>query len=280
MSGFVFGIVLLAALLHACWNALVKHRTERFQLLALINLCSALLAFPFILYAPPPHPDSWPYLAASVVIHLAYYLCLLSAYRHGDLGRIYPLTRGSAPLWVTLAAIPAAGEVLGATATLGTVIISLAIISLGFESSPGAGRRDFRPVLWALITGALIASYTVVDGLGARSAGTPLGYIGWLFFIDGWTLVLCAIVMQRGAFIHFARRHWRAGLGGGIATFTAYGLVIYALSLGAMGLVAALRETSVVFAFVIGVVFLGERATVLRLVAALMVAGGVVLLRV
>ena len=268
---------MLAALLHATWNALVKSGGDRLLVLAAVNGTGALVAVVLVTLFDVPAAAAWPWLLLSAVLHLGYYFFLVQAYSAGDLAHVYPLARGTAPLLVTAGAALLAGERLPGAAVAGVVVASAGIASLAFEQGP-PWRRDGHALRYALATSVFIAGYTVVDGIGVRASGSPVGYIGWLFLIDGLPLALYALVRRPGAIGPFLRRErWRC-LGGGLASMTAYGLVIWAMSVSAMGLVSALRETSVLFAVLIGVFVLGERLTARRLGAAVAVCTGVAMM--
>ena len=273
----VFLAVLAAALLHAVWNALVKSGGDRLMVLAAVNGGGALAAVPLVLLANFPAAASWPWLLASAALHCGYYFFLIQAYRVGDLAHVYPLARGTAPLLVTGGAALLAGEYLAPGAVLGVCVASAGIVSLAFEGGV-PWRRDSRALWYALATSAFIGAYTVVDGIGVRLADGALGYIGWLFLIDGVPIVVLALLRRPGQVRSFLRREWWRCGGGALASMTAYGLVIWAMSLGAMGMVSALRETSVLFAVLIGIFVLGERLTGRRIAAALLVCAGVALM--
>ncbi|HXH03246.1 MAG TPA: EamA family transporter [Candidatus Competibacteraceae bacterium] len=272
-------LVLFAALLHATWNALVKQGGDRLLILAAVNGCGMLVGALGVPLLQPPAPASWIYLLLSIVLHFGYYYFLLQAYRFGDLSHVYPLARGAAPLLVLLGGLWAAGETLPGGAVVGVLLASAGIISLAFDRGL-PWWRDPRPVLYALGTSLFIAAYTVVDGLGVRASGSPAGYIFWLFFLDGWPLLLFALARRRRQLWTFLAREWRIGLGGGLAAITGYGLVIYAMSRGAMAAVSALRETSVIMAVLIGTWLLGERFGARRMAAACLVTLGVGLMNV
>lgn len=279
MSTGVFIAVLVAALLHAVWNALVKSGGDRLLTLAAVNSTGALAAIPLVMLADLPAPASWPWLLLSSLLHCGYYFFLIKAYSAGDLAHVYPLARGTAPLLVTGGAALLADEYLPGLGVVGIVVASAGIVSLAFEGGP-PWRRDSRALWFALATSLFISGYTVVDGIGVRLADSPLGYIGWLFLIDGLPLAIYALWRRAGVIRPFLRRErWRC-LGGGLASMVAYGLVIWAMSLGAMGMVSALRETSVLFAVLIGIFMLGERLTLRRLAAAAAVCAGVALMHV
>lgn len=280
--------MLLAALLHAGWNTIVKaslgprgaERADagtRLLTPALVVCVSSLAGLGMASYAAPPAAESWPALAASVLIHTAYFVFLMLSYRAGDMSQVYPIARGIGPLIVALASGLVFGELLGVSATLGVALISIGVASLAWS------RRLLAPeerlaVAFAVLTGLTIAAYTVVDAVGVRRSGSPLGYAAWLMMLTG--LPFAAYVFRRAgrSALPFLAARWRAGVVGGLMTFAAYALVLWALSLGAVAPIAALRETSVVIAAVIGAVFLGEGFGRRRVVAACAVAAGVVLL--
>lgn len=273
------GLVLLAALFHASWNALVKTSGDRLAVLAMLNGVGsivALLALPFV---QVPARESWVFLGASIVLHSGYYFFLIGAYRVGDLSHVYPLARGLSPLLVAGAATVFAGETLPPAAFAGVLLACIGIVSLSFDGGP-PWRNDWRPLLFAAGTAAFIAAYTIVDGIGVRAAGSVAGYIAWLFALDAIPIVVVAWVLRRRELRWTVRSEWRKGLVGGVLALCAYGLVIWAMSLAAMAAVSALRETSVIFAALIGTILLKERFGGLRISAAVLVAAGVVLMNV
>ena len=275
LSPEIAALVLLAALLHAVWNALVKAGSDRLLVLAAVNAIGMVAAIPVLPFVALPHSASWLYLLLSCILHYGYYFFLLQAYRVGDLSHVYPLARGTAPLLVALGAMLFAHEILPWAAMIGVVLACLGITSLAFEGGP-PWQGDRRALLFALGTSLFIAGYTVVDGIGVRLSNSPLGYISWLFFLDGWILAGYA-VYKRGhqQLLRFWHAQWVVCIGGGIASTVAYGLVIYAMSSGAMAAVSALRETSVIMAVLIGAVKLREHVGWRRLSAAGMVVVGV-----
>jgi len=275
MSLFALAIVLSAAVLHALWNALVKSSTDRLAILGLISAGHVVLGVALALQSPMPSLESWAYIAGSTVIHFGYYYLLFHSYRLGDLSHVYPIARGMAPVLVALGAQVFAGESLHPLAWLGVLVASGGIFLLS-----GNIFRSAVPsivVLTAMATGVMIAAYSLVDGLGVRVAGTETGYIGWLFISE--VFVAAFIYLRLGAGNrHVSRKTLLMGLAGGLISAAAYGLVIYAKSFSPLAMVSTLRETSVVFAAVIGMVWLGERPWKLRLAATVIVASGVVLM--
>lgn len=268
-------LVLLSALLHALWNSFVKVGQDRLVSVAVICATGGALSVPVALAMPLPGAAGFGFALLSVAVHLAYYFCLVNAYRFGDLSRVYPLARGMAPPLVALGAAAAAGEWLSAREVLGVALVSLGIASLVLGARAGAERRG----LWfAAGTGAMIGIYTVLDGLGGRSVPHALSYIAWLNVFEG-AVLLAAARARRGAALWPALGAVlpRGGVAGVMATL-GYGIVIYAMSRGAMAHVSALRETSVVIAALIGTVVLGEPGAISRVAAAGVVAAGVVVL--
>ena len=267
--------VLLAALLHALWNSFVKAGRDRLASIAVISATGGVLSVPVAALAPWPAAACLPFLVASVLTHLAYYFFLINAYRFGDLSRVYPLARGLAPPLVAVGAALVAGEWLQVREVAGVVLVSCGIASLVV----GADSTDDRRSLWfAGATGAMIAVYTIIDGLGARRAGAALSYIAWMNVFESTSLLVAARVW-RGARIWAALRADlpRTVVAGVMAT-VGYGIVIYAMSRGAMAHVSALRETSVILAALIGTLVLGESSALARVAAAVVVAAGVIVM--
>ncbi|MGJ8586652.1 MAG: EamA family transporter [Yoonia sp.] len=278
MTTTVFLAVIGAAVLHAAWNALVKGGRDK-----LVSLCAVMLGhIPFalvaILVAPPLGAEALPYLAAGIVLHLGYQLFLLFSYSTGDLTQVYPIARGSAPLIVAFVSITVLGVTLSGLELFAVLIIGIGIVSLALVRRAD-GLRNGRAALFALITGCFIAGYSLVDGLGARAGGTSLGYFGWLAL--GNAIALGAIVAVRAPQTYGTLWHSNQRLfwfGGG-ASFIAYAIVTWAFTQAPIALVTALRETSIVFALLIGVVFLKERLDLAKVLSTMAVLIGAALLR-
>lgn len=271
-------LVLLSAVLHASWNALVKAaHADRLttQCILIWTSCAAgALAIPFV---PAPAPESWPFIAFSTIAHTLYYVFLLLAYRDGELSRVYPIARGTAPLLVALFAALLVGEGLGLPQAAGVALVSLGIVSLTFESGLPRGREG-RSILAALVTGLTITAYTLIDGMGVRRSGAPLGYIAWLFAIEGLPFALAALALRGAPSRRAPAADWVKAILGGLIATLGYGIAIWAMGLAAFAGVVSLRETSVVFGAIIGAVFLGERFGPVRYLAAALVAAGNLLL--
>lgn len=268
-------LVLCAAVLHALWNALVKGAADRALMMALISLGHGVLGALMVMRFGHPLQESWPFIALSTFIHFFYYGFLIIAYRFGDLSQVYPVARGSAPLLVAFGAVIFAGENLRPLAWAGTLSISFGIALLALGNTSGSTSRT--AILAALGTGLTIAAYTLADGLGARASQNPLGYIGWLFLLEciaGFGL----LYIRRKHLGAATFKHLTLGLAGGVLSALAYGMAIYAKTLTELGAVSALRESSVIIAALIGAIWFNERPWKLRVVAAAIVAAGVILI--
>lgn len=273
MTSVVALIVLSAAFLHALWNAMVKGAGDRVIMLGMIALGHVVFGLVILAFADAPDPSAWPFLAASVAIHWLYFYFLNVAYRLGDLSFIYPVARGFAPVLVALGAQFWAGEVLPPLAWMGIVCVSAGIMLL----SHGALRSNM-PIaaLWAaLAIGCTVVAYTLVDGFGVRTSQSAFGYIGWLFV----TKIIIVIFLFPSRMDRLRAQSIRTlliGFVGGVVSGTAYALVLYAKTIAPLGLVSALRETSVIFAAMIGVIWLGEGPKTRRLVSAGVVGAGII----
>jgi drug/metabolite transporter (DMT)-like permease len=276
LSEIAVVLVLCAAVLHATWNAIVKGTRARALVLAAVAATNATVGLGLLLWAETPAVASWPYIAASSIIHYGYYYFLALAYQWGDLSRVYPIARGSAPLLVSLGALVFAGEMLSPWGWAGVVIISAGISILTFHAR-GPSLPDRRSTLAALATGLIIASYSVVDGIGVRLSGSPFGYMGWLFVTE-FLVSFFVLARLRPKLTPEVRATLRIGYLGGFCAVAAYGLVIYANTLAPLGVVSALRESSVIIAALFGVVIFREGPWPARLAAAVTVGAGVLVL--
>lgn len=246
--------------------------------LASIAGAATLLSLPLVLFLPFPAADVWPYLLVSMTLHTLYNVLLFAGYRHGDLGQVYPIARGVAPMLVAAAAPFVAGETLPAPALAGLLLIAVGVASLAFFGGRPLSENP-RPVLYALGAALFIASYTTLDGLGARRASTPHSYIGWLFVLDGIPIGVIALWFHGRGALNWVRGNWIRGMAGGAMSLVGYWLVVWALSIGALAPVAALREVGVIFAAVLASVVLKERFGPRRIAAAALVVTGAILLR-
>jgi drug/metabolite transporter (DMT)-like permease len=263
--------------MHAGWNVLVKFGDDALVNMTLIMGMAGLIALAFVPFVSFPDPESWIFLAGSLLTHIGYYVFLLFGYRYGDLSLVYPIARGSAPLLVGVSSWMFVGEALSTTEMLGVGAISAGIFSLAIDRSHDREHK-WRPVIFGLLTGLTIMGYTLCDGQGVRVAGDKYGYIVWLFVLDAPALVLIAYWRRGPALFALVARHWKVGAVGGALSMAAYGIAIYAMSQAFMAQVAALRETSVIFAAIFSALILKERFHPRRYAAVAMVALGAVLL--
>jgi drug/metabolite transporter (DMT)-like permease len=269
MTPFVLACVIGAAILHASWNAVLRGGDDRLWSMTLMMIAVMGVTGIAAAFVPWPNPASWPYVIASALIHVGYNLSLVRTYRSGDLGQTYPISRGSSPVLVALGALVFAHEALDVVASIGIALVSGGIISLAFQ---GKGRRaDFLPA--AFTTAVMIGAYTVVDGIGVRLSGSSLAYTNSMFLL--WSVTMPVIYWAlRGRPPAYTRAQTAMALGGGIVSIVAYGIVIWAMQYVAMGVVSALRETSVVWAMIIGRIFLKEKLTARRIASCLAIATG------
>jgi drug/metabolite transporter (DMT)-like permease len=274
VSGGVVAITLVAAVLHAIWNAVAHAVADRLVGFALIGVAYVVVGGIGALVLGPPPAAAWPFILASALLHVVYTLLLWASYQLGEFSQVYPVARGTAP-WVVAVIEVVLGHDLPVLQLVGIVVISLGLISLALDG--GRVSRSTLPALGAAVaTGVSIAGYTVVDATAVRS--TPvLVYAAWMFLLQSPVLPLIALARRGRGLGTQARPVLFAGLGGGVVSLVAYGLVLVAQTSGATAAIAALRETSIVIGAVIGTVFLGERFGTGRAIAAAVVATGIVL---
>jgi drug/metabolite transporter (DMT)-like permease len=273
LDPLIIGLILTSAIIHATWNALVKSDSDRLVTFAVVMGAGSVIGLAFAPFVEIPRAEAWPWLIASVIVHCFYYYFLLQAYAHGDLSFVYPIARGLGPLLVAVFSGTLLAEHLSFHEAIGVLLVSVGIAGVSFGHGLPRG-LDFRATAFAVLTGLTIAGYTVIDGSGARISGDPLAYIVWLNICEGpWVLVV-ALAQRRGRVVSHLRLHWWRGVVGGIIATVGYGIAIWALSLGAMAHVAAIRETSVLFAALMGTFLLGESFGRRRIAAAALVVVG------
>ncbi len=276
MSPLVFLIVLLGAALHATWNAIVKRGDNTLFTTVLVTGAAALVAAIALPFLPQPAAASWPFITASTLLQLAYFTLVAQTYRITDMGLAYPLMRGTAPLLVSLASLVLLREPLAPAAWIGIGIICVGILGMALQA-----RRD-APALglaMALLNAAVIAAYTLIDGIGVRKSGAPAAYTLWIFLSTGFVLPAWALLRHRAAFTSYIRRNWSLGLGGGIGTVVSYGLALWAMTTAPVAIVAALRETSILFGTVISGLVLHEKVSRVRIAGACLIVAGAIALR-
>lgn len=269
-------LVLAAALMHAGWNAILKSSESKLLDTMVIVVGAGAIAGLTLPLLPAPLPASWPWLAASVAIHFLYYLALIGAYRYGDLSHTYPLMRGGAPLLVLILSPLVLEESASARSVAGILLVSVGIAAPALHALVSHGAA--RATAFAAANAVIIASYTIVDGQGARLSGHSVSYSQWLFFLDAFAITAVALGRHNGDVLRYARRRMAPGLAGAVLTLVSYGIVIWAMTRAPVATIAALRETSVIFAAVIGATMLKEPFSTWRLAGALMVVTGIAIL--
>ena len=275
LSPQVLIAVLVGALLHAGWNALVKSSTDKTLDTALIHVICSFYAMPVCWYLGLPDPQVWPFIIASLLVHVAYYFALAGAYRHGDLGLAYPLMRGTAPVLVALSSFVVLGEVLTPLAWSGVFGVSVGLLCMG---AGGAMLQQKKALAFALSNAVLIAIYTVVDAKGARMSGHVLQYAALLFALDGWPFALLTLWHRKGDVMPYVRERWRLAAGGAGASLVSYSIALWAMTVAPVALIAALRETSVLFAAILGAWLLKEPWTRMRVFGTAFIVMGVMAL--
>jgi drug/metabolite transporter (DMT)-like permease len=271
-------VVLVAAVLHAIWNALAHGMKDQLVGFALINVAFTGCAVVLVCLTPLPNAAAWPFLVASGLLQVLYQALLLRAYRLGDFAQMYPLARGTSPLLVAVWSTLVLSQPIAGLELVGVLVISLGLIGLALPAGM-PGRAQLPALAAAVGTGVVIAAYTVVDGTGVRQSSTVTGYIAWMFLVQGPTLLLAAFAVRgRTLLARLERRVWIRGLGGGLLSLIAYGLVVWAQARGNLATIAALRETSIVIAALIGMVFLHERFGRFRMTASAVVVTGIAIL--
>jgi drug/metabolite transporter (DMT)-like permease len=274
VSFTVFGVVLAAACLHASWNAIVKSASDKLLTTILVAGSAAGVSAVLLPWMRAPALPSWPFIGASAALQVVYFVVLASAYRTADMSQAYPLMRGAAPLIVACLST-LSGESISGTGWLGLSAICAGILSIAL----GSRVRDQRGMALALLNAFLIASYTFIDGTGVRRSGAPASYTLAVFLLGGLPLVVWAIAVKRTILVPYAIRHWRLGMVGGVGSTISYGLALWAMTLAPIAVVAALRETSILFGTAIAGLVLRERLDARRVVSACIIAGGAVILR-
>jgi drug/metabolite transporter (DMT)-like permease len=279
METFVFIAVLFAAACHAGWNALIKVGLDPLSTTTLISVGSGIVALAFAPFVGTPASAAWPWLIASVVIHLVYFASLIESYRTGDLGQVYPIARGSAPLMTAAVTSIFVGEKLSALGWIGIAVLVGGVLLLSARGGRQLAEIDRRAIGFALFTALTICAYSVVDGIGARLSANPNAYSVWLFVGIAIVMVPYALYRDGKDVIPEMQRFWLRGFAGGALQVLSYGIAIWAMTAAPIAIVATLRETSVLFGAAIAVVILKEPLRAMRVVAACLIVCGLVLIR-
>ena len=278
MSLDIFIAVILAAFLHATWNAMVKNEENKYLAVTAIVLGHVPASVFIILLTPFPSIESIPFIILSALMHNGYNWYLLSAYKFGDLTKVYPIARGTAPILVTIVSLIFLGVALSNFEVLGIFIISLGILSLSIQ---GAKSLKNRPaVIYALVTGFFIMGYSITDGYGARVSNSFLSYMGWVFILNAFSFPLILKINDKSEVItKIFKEGKKIFFIGGTLSYIVYGIVVWGFTQAPIALITALRETSIIFALLIGILFLKEKFTILKVIATFVIFFGVALLK-
>ena len=279
MENFVFLAVLLAAACHAGWNALIKVGLDPLSTTTLISIGSGVVALAFVPLFGVPAWAAWPWLVASVAIHLVYFASLIETYRTGDLGQVYPIARGAAPLMTATVTALFIGERLSVIGWIGIFVLVAGVLLLSARGGRDLARIDRRAIGFAFFTALTVCGYSVVDGVGARLSVNPNAYSVWLFVGIAVVMVPYALFRDGRDVIPAMRQYWQRGFAGGALQFLSYGTAIWAMTVAPIAVVATLRETSVLFGAVIAVVVLKEPLRAVRIIAACLIVCGLILIR-
>ena len=277
MESTVFIAVLFAALLHASWNAVIRAGGDRFQGMLLLTLSQGIMGLVMALFVPLPKGEVWLWLLASGVLHSGYKMFLAAAYKHGDLSRVYPIARGVAPMLVVLAGFFLLSDTLANKEYAGIALIGSGVILM----ARGVFSNDEAKILIPLALGSALftAGYSIVDGMGARLAGNATQFTAWLFIFDALVFSSTTLALRGARSFKATRRNWALGSFAGALSLATYWIAVWAMTVAPIALVAALRETSVLFAVLIGVLWMGERAEAGKLLAATVILAGIILIK-
>jgi len=273
----VFLAVLGAALLHAAWNAIIKTGGNKQTTMMIFTVWQGLIGLCAVVWFPFPALEVWPWLIASGVIHMFYQLFLAYAYEQGDLSRVYPISRGAAPLIVLVVSAVFLDDAIAPMEYIGIAVLGLGILTMARGAVLSGESRKLIP--YALGAAFATAGYTLVDGIGARIDGNPFAYVAWILFMSAFFFVPAALMLKGRAVAVAPWAIWRRGIIPAAASLAAYAIVVWAMTQAPIALVAALRETSILFAVVIGWIIFGERMNAGKAIAACLIIAGVVLTR-
>ena len=273
----VFFAVMLAALLHAGWNAIVKTSVSKQTSMFLLSVGHALIGVAVVATQPVPAPEVWPWLLASGLIHMAYQLFLAYAYEQGDLSRVYPIARGTAPMLVLVISLLFLSDQLDGNELWGILVLGAGIVLMAHGVLKNGESRRLLP--FALGSALATAGYTLADGLGARVSGTPIVYVGWLMILSALFFTPAVVALKGRTVLRADWRAWWVGMVAAAASFGAYAIAVWAMTVAPIALVGALRETSILFAVLIGWLFFGDRMDRGKIIAAALILAGVMLTR-
>lgn len=277
MSLSIFIAILCAALLHASWNALVKNSSDKIQGMLVLTLTHGCLGVVIACFVEIPKIEAWPWLLASVLFHVIYQCLLALAYNHGSLSRVYPIARGTAPLIVLLVSFLFLEDILVTMEILGILILGLGIF--GMAQGVFSNHESLKLLPYAFGSAIATAGYTLSDGIGARISEHATSYIAWLFILTVPVFIPLAILLKGFIVMKIPLKTWRVGSAAGVFSFLSYWVAIWAMTKASIPLVAALRETSILFAVLIGTFIFKEKITKQKTIAALFIVSGLVVMR-
>lgn len=276
MPEFVFITILFAALLHAAWNAMVKSTPDKYLTAVLVTGTAAIFALLLIPFFPMPAAASWPFLLVSaLLLQPVYFTLLAKSYHMADMSQVYPLMRGSAPLIVAIASILLFGESLNSVVWIGIILLCCGILCMLFSSR----KVQAKAVFWALVNAVIIASYTLIDAAGVRRSDSVIAYSLWGFVLTGFWMLVSMASRYRPQDLNYFKKYWHLGIIGGICNIASYSLALWAMTLAPVAMVAALRESSILFALLISACILKEKVGVIRLLSAVIIVLGILILR-
>jgi drug/metabolite transporter (DMT)-like permease len=275
MPILVFAVVILGALLHATWNAIVKSAGDKLLTTIMVTVAAAGISAVLLPFLTAPDRASWPFAAWSALLQIAYFLLVARIYEVADMSQAYPLMRGTAPLLVALVTVLQMDDSLSVVAWIGITGICVGIFTMALGSKLGHRKG----IYLALLNAFVIAGYTLVDGIGVRRSGSPAAYTLWVFLLTGLPFAIWAVAIKRTTFVPYIVRHWRIGTVGGVGATASYGLALWAMTIAPIAVVAALRETSILFGTLIAGLLLKEHIGARRIFAAGIIATGAVVLR-
>lgn len=275
MDTFVFAIVIFAAFSHAAWNAIVKNGANSTLTTVLVAAFGTLIAACVLPFTIQPDRESWLFIFASVILQVIYFTLVGHIYRIAEMSQTYPLMRGTAPLLVAFLGIAIIGENITLQAWVGIFFICIGILVIALKSDHSSTKG-----IWlALLNALIIAAYTLVDGIGVRLSHSPISYVLWIMLFQGILLVGWRFIDNYSDFINYTKVYWHVGIIGGLGMMASYGLALWAMTFLPVVVVAALRETSILFAMIISAVFLKEKLTIANMIASFLIVSGVITLR-
>ena len=279
MTATITLAVLVAAFCHASWNAIIRMPGDKLISMTLLVGAAGLMALPGLLFVPVLPAAAWPFVIASAIIHLGYNTFLALAYHHGELSKVYPLVRGSAPLTTLAVALLFLDDSIDTSGIAGVIVLAVGIMALALDRGWRVLVASPRGLVYAAATSVCITAYTLSDGMGARAAGNAHHYVIWLFVLDALPMVAFVAFLRGRTLLKAARENWKAGVLGGALSLVAYWIVIWAFTVAPIPIVAALRETSILFAVLIGMIVLREKLTAVRIASIVLVLCGLALMR-